>query len=207
MKNYTLALETGIGGGSVALFRERELIDSIGGSGVISRSEDLLDDLALILKRKNISNTKKNLGRLVVSSGPGSHTGLRIGQATAFGLKHGLNLELNIISLFKAQYLVSEIAGEVLSLVRINEQQIAWQIFKDGLPLGEPEQSEKNEFERIIKQKHSNISICANREDCKIFGNYGDEYSEKRIFVASELPAFYIGRAYLDFNGSDNINT
>lgn len=95
-----LAFETGVGGGSISLFRRGVEIDFWIGSGVVSRSEDILEEIDRMLQRNDTN--KKNIGRVVFSSGPGSYTGLRIGASLAKGLSKALGCRLSACGVLRA---------------------------------------------------------------------------------------------------------
>jgi tRNA threonylcarbamoyl adenosine modification protein YeaZ len=75
-------------------------IDSRMGKSNISKAEDLLADLDAMLAE----NGRKisDVGLVAVSAGPGSFTGIRIGIATALGLKTGLGIDMTSESALKA---------------------------------------------------------------------------------------------------------
>lgn len=98
--NYLLAIESAIAGGSVAIFADDKLVLSRCGEGSVSRAEDLLPNIIAMLDEADIP--KVQLFRIAVSIGPGSFTGLRIGIATAMGLKRGLGIDYVGVPLFHA---------------------------------------------------------------------------------------------------------
>lgn len=94
--NITLAIESAISGGSLSLLRDGvEIADWVGSAG-LSRAEDLLPHIDRLL-RENETATR-DIDLIAVSAGPGSFTGIRIGIATAMGLKAGLNIPLASVS-------------------------------------------------------------------------------------------------------------
>lgn len=98
--NIILAVESAIRGGSISLLKDGvEIANWIGASNV-SKAEDLLFNIDEILKSNDISRHDINL--VAVSAGPGSFTGIRIGLATALGLKAGLGIAMASGSALKA---------------------------------------------------------------------------------------------------------
>lgn len=95
-----LAIESAIRGGSIALFQNAEIVDTWLGEGGVSRAEDLLWNIDRMLKNHGIA--KNLLNQIVVSIGPGSFTGIRIGLATAMGLATALNIDLAKYSILYA---------------------------------------------------------------------------------------------------------
>lgn len=122
----TLAIETAVLGGSLSLVRDGMEIDHwIGGDGV-SRSEDLLLSISKILDKNSID--KKQIGNIAVSTGPGSYTGIRVGMATALGLKNSLNVPCTGVQVLDAMlFPASEIAPYSISAIPIGRDEICWQ--------------------------------------------------------------------------------
>ncbi|MFL6374793.1 MAG: tRNA (adenosine(37)-N6)-threonylcarbamoyltransferase complex dimerization subunit type 1 TsaB, partial [Pyrinomonadaceae bacterium] len=87
-----LAIEAAIGGGSLCLFDgEIEVANWIGDRNGL-RAEQLITQIEVILASAEIN--KRDIKTVVVSAGPGSFTGIRIGIATGLGLKNALNVPL-----------------------------------------------------------------------------------------------------------------
>ena len=95
-----LAIESAICGGSISLLRDGvEVANSIGSSNV-SKAEDLLANIDAMLTANDIS--RNEIDEIAVSAGPGSFTGIRIGIATALGLKTGLGVMMSSESALRA---------------------------------------------------------------------------------------------------------
>lgn len=93
MKEYILHIETSTKTCSVALGKERTLVDFIDDSPEqFTHAERLAISIRDIIKRNSLSNS--SLKAVAVSKGPGSYTGLRIGVSTAKGLCYALNIPL-----------------------------------------------------------------------------------------------------------------
>jgi tRNA threonylcarbamoyl adenosine modification protein YeaZ len=84
---FTLAIETAVSQGSLAVFREDVVLAAAQGS---SWSDLLLQSISALLIEAQVDRSE--LDRIVVSRGPGSYTGLRIGIATALGLSGSLSI-------------------------------------------------------------------------------------------------------------------
>ena len=95
-QNITLAIESAIRGGSVSLIGDGVEIANWIGSADVSKAEDLLADIDLMLGANGL--TIHDVGHVAVSAGPGSFTGIRIGIATALGLETGLGIPMSSIS-------------------------------------------------------------------------------------------------------------
>lgn len=96
----TLAIESAIAGGGISLLdRETEIARWVGSSDV-SKAEELLANIDALAKEGGV--TRRDLGLVAVSAGPGSFTGIRIGLATALGLKKGLGIKMQSVSALEA---------------------------------------------------------------------------------------------------------
>jgi tRNA threonylcarbamoyl adenosine modification protein YeaZ len=124
--NITLAIETAVTGGSLALVKEGRKIDlRIGGEGV-SRSEDLLLSISDLLARNSVDRSE--LITVAVSTGPGSYTGIRVGIATALGLKNALGIECVGIQVLEAMAATFEME-ESVAAIPVGRGDICWQLF------------------------------------------------------------------------------
>src|SRR6185369_13700610 len=77
-----------IGGGSISIFRDGREIDHWVGEKNVSRAEELLPSIDRMLAVQAL--TKADIRTVVVSTGPGSYTGIRVGLATVLGLRAAL---------------------------------------------------------------------------------------------------------------------
>jgi len=131
-KKITLAIETAVQGGSLSLLQGVSELDYQIGANEISNSQEILENINTILERNELG--KKSIKKIVVSKGPGSFTGVRIGMAVGFGLKKALNCEMVGVPVLEAMLLVSKIADinsrEVTTAIPIGGNQVCWQKFK-----------------------------------------------------------------------------
>lgn len=113
--NFIIAIESAILGGSCTLANGATAIDETRGKGGVSRAEDLLSDIDSMLKRQRLTPTE--VTNIVVSAGPGSFTGIRIGIATALGFAAGLGITPTQISLFEAMLIASGLESPAITAV------------------------------------------------------------------------------------------
>lgn len=110
-----LALDTSTQVLSIALktdktYEERLVV------GAFSHSEDLLSEIVALLKRVNL--TLKDLELLVVTKGPGSFTGLRVGIASLKGISSAISIPLvSIPTLETIENAVKLYNGPILSVI------------------------------------------------------------------------------------------
>ena len=120
-----LAIESGIGSGSIALVRGNTLIEDRREG--ISRAEDILAAIDEMASRSGVA--LKQIGSIAVSLGPGSFTGIRIGISTALGLGRSLNVKYTGIPVLYA-LAASISAGTVVGAVAVGRQRFAIQKFR-----------------------------------------------------------------------------
>lgn len=147
--NIVLAIESAVGGGSIAISKGNELIDIWRGKGGVSRAEDLLLNIDLLLNQNDI--TKELLTKIVVSVGPGSFTGIRIGLATAMGLSTALNIELLKYSILYAMVTASPDEENIITAIPMGRSFVCQQKFrknaKEIVALTEPVSITETEFD------------------------------------------------------------
>lgn len=159
--SHILAIESAIGGGSLSLSRGETQIDKWIGEGGVSRAEDLLWNIDQILRRNNLS--KSSIKRIVVSVGPGSFTGIRIGLATAMGLATALNIDLVRISILYAMATQAPDDKNILTAVPVGRGVICTQRFRKTLDnitaLDEPTAIPAENFDKIIPGANSYVIV------------------------------------------------
>lgn len=97
---FLLAIETTTKNCSVALFKNSNLLQlREQNSDKYSHAEQLTVFIEEVIKNSNI--TLKEIAGIVLSKGPGSYTGLRIGTSTAKGLCYSLSIPLVAVSTLK----------------------------------------------------------------------------------------------------------
>ncbi len=129
-KDFTLSIETGIRGGSIALLKHTTEIDSRLGQSEISRSEDVLEGIRSILLENNIEKTQIKL--IVFSKGPGSFTGIRIGIMLAQGLCKSLDCNYLGLSVLEAMADIVKTDERVITAVNFGKNQVCWQYHRNG---------------------------------------------------------------------------
>ena len=123
-----LAIESAIGGGSIAIVADGSRIDGVIGPSSVSRAEDLLSNIDRLLHENDID--KLDLTEIIVSAGPGSFTGIRIGIATALGLGDALRIPVRQISLLQALAAFHTGTNEIAAALPVGRETICWQPFR-----------------------------------------------------------------------------
>ncbi len=132
----TLSIEAAIAGGSISIISEGVEIAHWIGTGNISKAENLLGDIDRLLRENNIERSQISL--VAVSAGPGSFTGIRIGIATALGLKNGLGIEMASVSALEAMVFAAGLTGRVTAALPVGRGAVCVQEFENGAPVGVP---------------------------------------------------------------------
>lgn len=131
-----LAIETAIGGGSLALSRGGEIISTLEGGPDTSRASGLLPAIDELLKGSDLK--PRDLNRIAVSVGPGSYTGIRVGIATALGLARSVGIEVAGVSALRALAAAGDLQTSVIAVLPVGREDIAWQHFDGDTTTAEP---------------------------------------------------------------------
>ncbi|MEP6901989.1 MAG: tRNA (adenosine(37)-N6)-threonylcarbamoyltransferase complex dimerization subunit type 1 TsaB, partial [Actinomycetota bacterium] len=130
-RKIEIALETGIGAGSVSLLEDGAELDFLVGKCAVLKSGGILILIDTLLKKNEIQ--KNEIQKVVVSSGPGSLTGIRIGLAIAKGLKDSLQTEYVEVSLLDALVSQTKFAVDfqqnVISAVYVGREEVYYKEF------------------------------------------------------------------------------
>jgi tRNA threonylcarbamoyl adenosine modification protein YeaZ len=109
------------------------------GTSSVSRAEELLSSIDRLLR--DAGADKRQIGLIAVSAGPGSFTGIRIGIATALGLKAGLGIPMASASALRAMASMQPVEGRCLAALPVGRDAVCIQTFQiDGLEIIELDQ-------------------------------------------------------------------
>ncbi len=172
---FTLSIETAVEGGSISLLREDTEIDYWIGTREVSRAEDILVEIRRLLEKNDLE--RKCIKKIVVSRGPGSYTGVRIGIAVGCGLKKALDCRLIGISVFRGMLLADtkktiDCKQEILIAVPFGNNQICRQNFRD---------IRQGNYEDLMHPQISKIDDFLNSFDSSKF------QQEKRVILHRKL--------------------
>ena len=209
-------METSVKGGSISIFRDSKLIDFYIGDKTVSGSEDLLPKISELLTKNKIP--KSEIDVIVVSNGPGSFTGIRIGIATAFALQKSLNCECYGIDMLKAlaEKGCSETkAKRIFSAVSHGRNKICWFDFevknlnldssKNHYFVSDSDFLTKYIIEKIEgENKNESFAICADPFICKTLTDTKELKYRNNINLinADENLSAILGFALLNKNNS-----
>jgi tRNA threonylcarbamoyl adenosine modification protein YeaZ len=170
--DLTLGIETAVAGGSLSLCRGEEELATWAGHDEPVRAEDVLVRIQGLLKGSGVG--KDEITKVVVSAGPGSFTGIRVGIATAIGLKDALQVELSSFSVLEAMAASVDLTG--ISAIPMGRESACAQRFVNGNAAGEPFNipindllSMRTESTLLVHQRLSELEPSDNR--VVVFGN------------------------------------
>lgn len=190
--HIVLAIESAIRGGSISLIADGQEIANWIGSTDVSKAEDLLVDIDAMLDRNTISI--RDINHVAVSAGPGSFTGIRIGIATALGLKTGLGITMSSVSALRAMAEARSFEGRCIVAVPVGRNAICVQTFsQNNLAINEPRSVS---FEEFGNKVDANAHLILHGSLYKQFGEIG-----KAIDFGENI-AFAIGRSCIKTPGA-----
>jgi tRNA threonylcarbamoyladenosine biosynthesis protein TsaB len=127
-------------------------------------AERLMDVIAAVLKQAGIDYS--GLGRVTVTTGPGSFTGIRVGLATARGIALGLGIDACGVSVLEAAALAAREAnpgspGPMIAVMDARRGEAYCQVFGVGQPAPEP----------FVAAYHQLLPLLATRGDWVLCGS------------------------------------
>lgn len=199
-KKLTLALETGIYGGSVCLLNNgREISSWIGESGQ-TKSREFLESIKQVLYGSQTGI--RDVCEIVISGGPGSYTGLRIGFSIAKGFK--LALGINIRTVSPLDEMLKGMRPITIAALPFGKKDVCWKEktnkkSEPSAPANSIKFNSKIDFVKIIKQWRPENLILP----LKLY----NELSEFMIFTTVNLNVVYTDKnlAHLIGKSSRNI--
>jgi tRNA threonylcarbamoyladenosine biosynthesis protein TsaB len=192
---YLLAIETATKVCSAALFKDDKLLAVKEEKGDFSHAKNLAVFTDLLLKEGEVTSTE--LSGIIVSKGPGSYTGLRIGVSFAKGLCYALKVPLISIDTLHALALgFAETKKDsfdlICPMIDARRMEVYASIFNNSLEVVKPISADviqSGSYSELIKDQ-SIVFIGDGAEKCETLLR-----AEKRTFVTDFLPsAAYLGK-------------
>ena len=149
-QSIVLGIESAVEGGSISVFADGLEILSRSGNGTVARAEELLPAIHSILQELNM--IARDIDTIVVSTGPGSYTGIRVGIATVLGLRTALQVRCVGISALQAMALSDNDLNDVIAAVPMGRNMVCSQMFRKRRPPGQPEVSTFEELAASIDE-------------------------------------------------------
>ena len=203
---YLLAIETAVSGGSLSILQNNKVITDWTGTSEISKVEEVLTQIGRLLNQQCIK--KCDIRNIIVSRGPGSHTGARIGIATGLGLKKAWNCGLCGISIFDALSLLN--SGDIpgIAAFPLGRRQIVWQqIGMKQAYQTQPEVGILDDFIKLLK-RNNNLKLILHNDIVTVLNSTGFEFPKRgtEIFTnISVLLGWFANLTQHHANASDNV--
>lgn len=170
---------------------ESEILNNAG-TETILKGENLLPQIKEMFSAAAISTL--DIDRIVVSAGPGSFTGIRIGIATALGLAKALNVTVNVVSALKSMTVGAKSHDLVLCALPMGRGAICIQHFQnirdDFEELDGPQTMPEKSFEELLQKKDRSI-VLMHGSLYSQFAGY-DNIVDTGFNLASKLAEFSI---------------
>ena len=144
-----LAIDTALGSCSIGLMRSGQIV--FDQSNFLSRGQD--QELPLLVEKAfdDSEITLNDLDGIIVTQGPGSFTGIRVGLAFAKGLSSTLNIPL--IGCTTIEILAQQSSfSDCVVVVEIKKDTYVFQIFSDGKADTALLSGDKNDIEKNVKE-------------------------------------------------------
>jgi tRNA threonylcarbamoyladenosine biosynthesis protein TsaB len=126
----TLAIDTSFHYLTLVIYRNKELVASVQKEAFKQQSETILVEIQNLFKTSNIKPTE--LKQIVLTDGPGSYTGLRIGMTVAKVL--GTMAKINVYTL-SSLHVLAGLETDVHVLLDARAQRAYYAHFHKGIPL------------------------------------------------------------------------
>lgn len=166
-----LGIESAIAGGSISIRSNDIEVGSWFGDESISRAEELLPNIDRLLRQNQIG--LNDIDRIIVSIGPGSFTGIKVGLSTVFGFRAALGTRCLGISSLAALSLLGN--GEnIATAVPTGRGIICLQIFRDGTEAGPPSLINDAEFDEAYLKTSLSFVLHGSLYDPARFPNAVD---------------------------------
>ena len=162
-----LGIESAIAGGSICITSNGREVDSWVGNQSISKAEELLPNIDRLMRENSIS--LKDFDRIIVSSGPGSFTGIKVGISTVMGLRASTGMiSLSISTLHALSAILDD---DLIAAIPVGRGTICFQSFDKSQPISEPKLVDQAELIEISSDSRSKLVLHGSLFDRVRFPN------------------------------------
>jgi tRNA threonylcarbamoyl adenosine modification protein YeaZ len=161
-----LGIESAIAGGSISISKNDIEIGSWVGKESVSRAEELLPNIDRLLHEESIG--LNSIDVIIVSLGPGSFTGIKIGLSTVLGLRAAMGMTCVGIEALSALALISK-DRPVTVAVPVGRGSICIQEFCENDAVSTPKLVSEGELERITFDSSSELVLHGSLFDADRF--------------------------------------
>jgi tRNA threonylcarbamoyl adenosine modification protein YeaZ len=196
LSNLVLGIESAIFGGSIALSRGGDIIASWVGTEKLSGAESVLPTIDKLLG--SISADVQDLETVIVSTGPGSFTGIRVGIATVLGLRASTGARCVGLTAFRA---ISSSSNESRHTVALpmGRDMICLQQFVDRRPVSEPRLVSRSDLVEEVTALAPDPILAHD----SIYSQFAQLRPEKAINIGSDIASFLCRAAHTGFTSED----
>ncbi len=178
----------------MSLLRDDHELGSWVGTKSVSKAEEILEEIERLLANNQIN--KNEISQIAVSIDGGSATGLRIGYATALGLKKAVGCSIVDVPILDCIAAEVKSVGKFLVAVSGNNRNIYSQCFEldsDSkiIAISSPEMMTFDKFLHSVAS-HQPVIVAVN----KTFSHFLDSENviESKLFNAGDNLALLVGR-------------
>jgi len=209
-RKIILSIETAIEGGSISIIEGENEIDFWQGIKEGLKAEEFLGEISKVLDKNKIE--KKNIKSIIVSNGPGSSTGIKIGLATARGLGTALSCKVIEVSLLETILKFVNIGGNSKAFVVVPAGKNLYFLekveFVNFKALKRFERTKAFTIEKLIEELSllSNAQVIVKRRSFERYYNLIPDFIIKsnKFVVIEENMASIIAKNTILNNASDN---
>lgn len=196
---YVLAIETATSKGSLSLLKDGIEIDHWAGGVENPLSAELLPQISRLLESAGI--TINEIGLLVVCSGPGSFTGVRIGLSTAKALQMAAGIKAAAVTLPHGMARYATMRANIrpdpfICIIPAGRDEFYWQEFGSGESSTRPKTAGIDEIVEFLLREKS--LLCVGTQDIKVAHlEKIKENSGKTVNIVRENLATYLAEVAL----------
>ncbi len=209
-RKIILSIETAIEGGSISIIEGENEIDFWQGIKEGLKAEEFLGEISKVLDKNKIE--KKYIKSIIVSNGPGSSTGIKIGLATARGLGTALSCKVIEVSLLETILKFVNIGGNSKAFVVVPAGKNLYFLekveFVNFKALKRFERTKAFTIEKLIEELSllSNAQVIVKRRNFERYYNLIPDFIIKsnKFVVIEENMASIIAKNTILNNASDN---
>jgi tRNA threonylcarbamoyl adenosine modification protein YeaZ len=191
-----LGIESAIAGGSIAFFRGAVRLASWMGENKLSGAEEILPTIDRLLRE--LSRDISDVGTIVVSTGPGSFTGIRVVISSVLGLKASTRARCLGLTAFQAVASSAEVQECVVALP-MGRDMTCVQTFRGEQRVSEPMLIAPAELSAFLKRSRD-IPILAHDS---IYGRIFDVRENDVVNIGSDVASFLCQAAESAFATED----
>jgi tRNA threonylcarbamoyl adenosine modification protein YeaZ len=205
-KTVTMALETGIYGGSVCLLNNGREVSGWIGRTDQTKSKDFLESIKAVLHDSQFGI--REIDEIVISMGPGSYTGLRVGYSIAKGLKAALGINIKGVSLLDG--MLKGARPITIAALPFSKTEVCWKVMEYERYNSFWSENPLNfttyiDFVNVIKSLNADNLILPSKLYEELSEILGISTSEVKIIHCEENLACLLGKLKINFINDEEL--